>query len=90
MYPKGHVFFIPWDGGYNPANPKPHNRHIRSWIHFLKFTKHRTPLFLYTVRVNFSRYEDRLLKKWKNDNLMETMIPVQYLGRRTVLKVQSV
>lgn len=90
VFPKKHVFFIPWDGGINPASPGEHNVHIRAWAHFLKFTKHRNPLHLFTVRVYYSRRQDRILKEWKGKELQEIMIPVDYMGDRQVLKMQTI
>ena len=91
VHPKYTIFFIPWDGvGYFPNKDKEENKHIRSWIHFLKFTKHRKVLYLHTVYVEYTRRKDRILKNWKNTNLNEIMIPERCLGHIQKLKVQVV
>lgn len=90
VWPKHTIFFIPWDGGYNPPLRNESTKHIRAWINFLKFTKHRSVLFLFTLQVEYSRREDRILKIWHNQELQEIMIPERYLGRIKIIRIQQV
>lgn len=91
VYPKHSIFFIPYDGGYIPNQENnPANKHIKAWINFLKFTKHRSVLFLFTLNVEYYRREDRILKVWHKQELQEIIIPERFLGHIRILKVQSV
>ncbi len=81
VMPKYSVFFIPKykDVMFN-AN------HRMLWLDFLMTTHKKSHLYLFEVRVNFTRIHYRDLVAWEGEDLEEIVLPVAYLGKRTILR----
>ncbi len=81
VWPKYSVFFIPKyrDMLFNAE-------HRMLWLDFLMTTQKKSHVYLFEVRVNFSRIDYRDLVYWDGVALEEIVLPVAYLGKRTVLR----